>query len=59
MPNLELSLNTRLVVNSNGEFAINKTSPSAGYDLDVNGNVNIGGDLVFAGSLIGGVSSFT
>lgn len=47
------------MVNSNGEFAINKTSPSTGYDLDVNGNVNIGGDLVFAGALIGGVSSFT
>ena len=25
------------MVNSNGEFAINKTSPSTGYDLDVNG----------------------
>ena len=47
------------MVNSNGEFAINKTSPSTGYDLDVNGNVYIGGDLVFAGALVGGVSSFT
>ena len=33
------------MVNSNGEFAINKTSPSSGYDLDVNGDINYTGEI--------------
>lgn len=59
LPDLTLTATPRLVFNSNGEFAINRTTPSTGYALDILGNVNIEGNLLYSGSMTAGIASFT